>query len=147
VVGGCRRWSHGRVAGGGSWDAFIYAAQLTGFPFAPETANVYRINPWSGATTVVAGGFTNVVGIAFGPDPSLYVLEIARDGLLEGEICGNFAGRLWKVRHGEKTEIVVPDGGLNAQGGVAVGLDGTIYVTNSSVVPNGGGELIAIRNR
>ena len=75
------------------------------------------------------------------------MLEITRNGLLEGEICGDFAGRLVKVsRDGTQTEIEVP-GGLTAPGGVAVGLDGTVYVTNYSVQPGGAGELLAISSR
>ena len=127
-------------------DGFVYAAQLTGFPFASGVAKVYRINPWTGAKTVFAQGFTNIVGIAFGPDRSLYVLEITRNGLLEGEICGDFTGALFKVRNGTTTEIAVPDG-LSAPGGIAVGLDSTIYVSNNSVQPGGAGELLAIRER
>jgi hypothetical protein len=126
-------------------DGYIYAGQLTGFPFNTGVANVWRINPWTGAKRIVASGFTNIVGVAAALDGSLYVLEITRDGLLEGEICGNLAGRLVKVsRNGTQTEIEVP-GGLTAPGGVAVGLNGTIYVTNNSIQPGGAGQLLAIR--
>jgi hypothetical protein len=127
-------------------DGNIYAGQLTGFPFNVGVANVWRVNPFTGAKRVAASGFTNIVGVAAALDGSLYVVEITRNGLLEGEACGDFAGRLWKVsRNGTKTEIEVP-GGLSAPGGVAVGLDGTIYVTNHSVEPGGAGQLLAIRS-
>ena len=126
-------------------DGELYAGQLTGFPFNVGVANVWRVNPRTGAKRVVAGGFTNIVGLAVGRGGTLYVLEIARNGLLEGEVCGDFSGRLWKVdRRGAKTEIQVP-GGLNAPGGIAVARDGTIYVTNASVQPGGAGQLLAIR--
>jgi hypothetical protein len=126
-------------------DGNIEAGQLTGFPFNVGVANVWRVNPWTGAKRVVASGFTNIAGVAAALDGSLYVVEIARNGLLEGEVCGHLAGRLWKVsRNGTKTEIEVP-GGLTAPGGVAVALDGTIYVTNNSVQPGGAGQLLAIR--
>ena len=126
-------------------DGNIYAGQLTGFPFNTGVANIWKINPITGQKRVYASGLTNVVGVAASLDGSLYVVEIARNGLLEGEICGNLAGRLVKIsRNGTQTEIPVP-GGLTAPGGVAVGLDGTVYVTNNSIQPGGAGQLLAIR--
>lgn len=127
-------------------DGNAYVGQLTGFPFAPGAASVWRINPWTGAMSEYATGFTNIVGVAAAWDGTLYVVEIARGGLLDGETCGNLAGRLVRIaRDGTQTEIPVP--GLVAPGGVAVGLDGTVYVTNHSVEPGGAGELLAIRTR
>lgn len=127
-------------------DGNLYAGQLTGFPFNTGVANVWKINPRTGEKSVFASGFTNIVGIAASWDGSLYVVEIARNGLLEGEVCGDFAGRLVKIaRDGTQTEIPVP--GLVAPGGVGVSLDGTIYVSNHSVEPGGAGELLAFRER
>jgi hypothetical protein len=120
-------------------DGAVYVGQLTGFPFAPGVAKVFRVDRHTGEVTPFAEGFTNIVGIAWGLDRSLYVLEIARDGLL----CGPPQGRLVKIKRGEQSEVVVP-GGLTAPGGVAVGLDNTIYVTNHSTEPGGAGELLAI---
>jgi hypothetical protein len=57
-------------------------------------------------------------------------------------LCGP-QGRLVKVKRGVQTEIAV-DGGLIAPGGVAVGRDNTIYVTNHSTEPGGAGQLLAI---
>jgi hypothetical protein len=37
---------------------------------------------------VFLSGFTNVIDIVFGPDGSLYVLEIAHNGLLSGDPTG-----------------------------------------------------------
>jgi streptogramin lyase len=125
-------------------DGAYYVGELTGFPFTPETASVYRVDPKTRAVTTYASGFTNVVDIAFGPDRSLYVLEITRDGLLETEFCQRPPlGRLWKVENGQKQEIPVP--GLLAPGGVAVAETGTIYLTNNSVMPGGAGEVLRVR--
>ena len=68
-------------------DGAIYFGQLTGFPFAPGAAKVYRLDPRTQEVSEFATGFTNIVGIAFGPDRSMYVVEITRNGLLEAEVC------------------------------------------------------------
>ena len=61
-------------------DPNIYVGQLTGFPFPPGAANVWAVTP-DGSKTVYASGFTNIIDIAWGPKGSLYVLEIAANGL------------------------------------------------------------------
>jgi hypothetical protein len=122
-------------------DSAYYVGQLTGFPFTPGEAKVYRVDPRTGAVSVFASGFTAIVDIAFGPDGSLYVVEIARHGLLEAEVCGDFEGALIKVSNGVQAEIPVP--GLVAPGGVAVAKDGALYVTNRSIFP-GGGQVLRI---
>jgi hypothetical protein len=126
-------------------DGAYYVGQLTGFPFTPGEARVFRVDPRSGHVSTYARGFSAIVDIAFGPDRSLYVLEIARDGLLEAEVCGNFPGRLVKVSHGKKSEVRVP--GLEVPGGLAVAKDGTIYVSNRSILPGGAGQLLKVTPR
>ena len=46
-------------------DGAYYMSQLTGFPFPVGGASVYRINPRTGKSTVFAGGFTNIMDLAF----------------------------------------------------------------------------------
>ena len=123
-------------------DGAYYVGQLTGFPFPVGAANVYRVPAGGGAPTVYASGFTNIVDIAFGKDGSLYVLEIAKAGLLApGE--GLPVGALIRVApNGTRTEIASE--GLLAPGGVTVGPDGALYVTNKSILP-GAGEVVRIQ--
>jgi hypothetical protein len=121
-------------------DRRYYVSQLTGFPFPPGGANVYRVNPRTGAVTVFASGFTNIMDLAFGRNGTLYVLEIDHDGLLGGSTDG----ALFAVsRHGNKRQIALPPGTLTLPGGIAVGNDG-LYVTNNAVSP-GGGQVLRIR--
>jgi glucose/arabinose dehydrogenase len=71
------------------------------------------------------------------------VVEIAKGGLLAAFASGDFTGRLVKVaRDGTKTTLL--ESPLFAPGGVAVGRDGSIYVTNVSIAP-GGGQVLRIR--
>jgi len=115
----------------GSW----YVGQLTGFPFPVGGAKVFKVVPGK-APKVVAEGFTNIIDIAVAKDGSLLVLEIARNGLLSGDL----AGRLVKVKKdGTQKEIVVD--GLVAPGGLAVGRNGAIYISNYSVFPDMGQVL------
>lgn len=57
-------------------DGWRYAGQLTGFPFPIGTANVYRVSPYGGDPQVYAGGFTNIIGLAFDARHRLYVLQV-----------------------------------------------------------------------
>jgi sugar lactone lactonase YvrE len=121
-------------------DHLYYVSQLTGFPFPPGGANVYRVNPRSGAVTVFASGFTNIMDLAFGKNGTLYVLEIDHDGLLSGSTDG---GLFAVSRVGTKRQIALPPGTLTMPGGIAVGKDG-LYVTNNAGSP-GGGQVLRIR--
>jgi hypothetical protein len=111
-------------------DGDYYVGQLTGFPFIPGTANVYRVPTEGGTPEVEYSGFTNIIDLTFGPDGSLYVLEIASTGI------PNFGtGRLVRIAPDGTQSTVV--GSLFAPGGVAVGTDGAIYVTVGSITPAG----------
>lgn len=116
----------------------LYVGQLTGFPFPLGGASIWRVRPGH-APKVFASGFTNIVDMAVGRDGSLYVVEVAKNSLLSGDPTG----RLVKVyRNGHQRTLL--ESPLFAPGGIAIGRDGAIYVTNGSVLP-GGGELLRIQ--
>jgi hypothetical protein len=117
-------------------DGAYYVGELTGFPFQPGAARIWRVVPGQ-APTVYATGFTNIIDIAFDRRGRLLVLQITKNGLLSGEEVG----ALYRVESGTKTEIAA--GKLTMPGGVAIGHDGALYVTNKSVSP-GGGEVLRI---
>ena len=122
-------------------DGFYYMSQLTGFPFIPGAANIFRVNPRTGAYTVFKGGFTNLMDLAFGRDGTLYALSIAKNGLLNGT-----EGAIYAIsRRGQVRELALPAGTLNEPGGIAVGPDG-LYVSNNGGSP-GGGQVLKIRGR
>jgi sugar lactone lactonase YvrE len=125
-------------------DGNYYIGQLTGFPFPVDGANVYRVPAQGGTPEVFAGGFTAVVDVAFGPDGSLYVLQIAKNGLLAAFIENDWTGALIRVApDGTRTELAA--GELFAPGGVAVGPDGACYVTNNSIF-SGTGQVLRIES-
>jgi hypothetical protein len=129
-------------------DGYWYVGELKGFPFTPGASRIWRIAPWArnitcdasattGPCTVYADGFTNVTGIDFAPDGTLYVVEIAKNGLVSGDPTG----ALIRYRNGTQTEIAA--GALTMPDDVAVANNHTLYVSNKSVV-SGGGELLRI---
>jgi hypothetical protein len=114
-------------------DGAYYVSQLTGFPFEAGDANIWRVVP-GGSRTVYASGLTNVTDLAFGPDGSLYAVEIASTGLLNGPI-----GALKKINPGSSQHETVI-GNLFAPYGVAFG-GGHAYLSTCAVCM-GGGEVV-----
>ena len=76
-------------------DGAYYIGELTGFPAIPGLSRVWRIAPESrhvtcpsSACTLVAGGFTSIIDLAFGPDGTLYVVELDEASWLGMEANG-----------------------------------------------------------
>ena len=123
-------------------DRQYYVSQLTGFPFIPGAANVYKVDPRTGAQTVVASGFTNLMDLAFGRDGTLYALSIDDNGLLAE---GN-EGAIYAIdRAGNKTKLELPAGTLPMPGGITATRD-ALYVSINSGSP-GNGQVIRISLR
>src|SRR5690606_14370016 len=70
----------------GAW----YVSELTGFPFEVDAARIWRVEDMNadgdalddGEMSVYAEGFTAALDLAFDPEGQLYVLEMAKNGLL-----------------------------------------------------------------
>jgi hypothetical protein len=117
-----------------------FMSQLTGFPFPVGAANVYRVNPKTGQAEVFASGFTNIMDLAFDKNGTLWVLEIDHDSLL----TPNPEGAIFKVdENGNKQQLALDPGTLTHPGGITVGEDGALYVTNKGDVA-GEGEVLRI---
>ena len=128
-------------------DGALYMSQLTGFPFPPGAAKVFRIDPRTGAYREYAKGFTNIIDLDFGRDGTLYVLEIDHDGLFPDTASGTSTdGGLWAVpwrRSHKKKQIALKTGTLTHPGGIAVGRKGALYITNRSDEA-GDGEVLKL---
>lgn len=137
-------------------DGWAYVGQLMGFPGKPGTAHIWRVNPNAeGAVcsvyvadpncTVWKSGFTSIFDIAFNPhNGTLYVYEIAPNGWLtfeEGFSTGVFPPAVLLEVKGNKTTELVP-GELSQPGGVTVGNDGSVFVTDGMFT---GGRLLRVR--
>jgi len=124
-------------------DGAYYVGQLTGFPFPPGGASVFRVAAGEDPT-VYASGFTNVVSLAFAADGSLYVLEISHDGLANAAPGGPPTGGLWKVPPGGGSPELIATDGLVMPGGMAIGPDGTLYISTCAVCA-GGGSIVSLQ--
>jgi hypothetical protein len=133
----------------GAW----YVSELSGFPFELGSSRIWRLDDTNGDAdamddgemTIAYTGFTNLVGLAFGSEGDLYVLSIAKEGLLAAEDPENpsdFTSALIEVGDdGSQTEIMST--GLVAASGLAIGPDDALYVANYGVMP-GMGEVLKI---
>jgi DNA-binding beta-propeller fold protein YncE len=121
-------------------DGDLFMSQLTGFPFPVGGANVYRVDRRTGQYEVFASGFTNIMDLAFDGDGTLWVLEIDHDSLLTPASDG----AIFAVdANGAKTQLELPAGTLTSPGGITVGGDGALYVTNKARSA-GTGEVLRI---
>jgi hypothetical protein len=111
-------------------DGFYYVSQLTGFPFPVGGAKIFRVNPRTGVFTTDATGFTNAMDLAFGPNGTLYVLEIDHDSIIPPD--GPKEGALLRVPWGGGVgqQIDLPAGTLTEPGGLAVAGRRTLVVSN-----------------
>jgi hypothetical protein len=108
----------------GAW----YVSELTGFPFIPGAARIWRIVPGH-KPHVFAKGLTNVTSLAF-DGKKLYAVQLADAGLTGGP-----PGSLVRVRPGKSAKTVA--GGLMFPYGVAIHR-GAAYVSIGSTGATGG---------
>jgi hypothetical protein len=124
-------------------DGALYVGELTGVPFTPGSARVWRVVPGKKAT-VFASGFTNIADVAFDGE-DLLVLEMARKGLLSK----SRTGALTRIAP-DGTRTLVASDGLVSPTGLAVG-NGRIYVSNHGTSAGSGsgphGELVSLPAR
>jgi hypothetical protein len=119
-------------------DGAYYMSQLTGFPFPIGGARVYRIDPRTGAATIYATGFTNIMDLAFDEAGTLYVLEIDSNGIILPPPFGAIEAI---TSEGVRSTVVAPDGTLTEPGGIVVGEQGDLFVSNRSRSPDDGQVL------
>ena len=111
-------------------DGQLYLGQLTGFPFTPGAAGLWRVPATGGTPVQVASGFTMIIDLAAAADGSIYVLEHDIDGLLGP----SRDGRITRVMpNGSRT--VIASAGLTWPTGLALGPDRALYVTRNGSLP------------
>jgi hypothetical protein len=130
------------VVKGPKGDYFV--SQLTGFPFPVGGANVYRVDSKTGRQRVFASGFTNIMDLAVDRRGKLWVLEIDHDSLFP-PVGPSTDGAIYSVdKKGNKKQLALPAGTLTHPGGITVGKDGNLYVTNHADEA-GEGEVLRIK--
>ena len=122
-------------------DDAYYVGQLTGFPFPPGAANVYRFDPATSDVPVAYTGFTNIVDLTFDDDGNLYVLQITTNGLASA--MGPGPGALNKIDATTGDRTTIASEGLLFPGSVLAAPDGTLYVTNQVTIA-GAGQVLSL---
>ncbi|MBW3599944.1 MAG: ScyD/ScyE family protein, partial [Planctomycetes bacterium] len=120
-------------------DDAYYIGQLTGFPFPPGAANVYRLDPATNDLTVAHTGFTNIIDLTFDAAGDLYVLQISTNGLASA--MGPGSGALLKIDATTGNRTLIASDGLMFPSSVLAGQDGTLYVTNRATSGDAGQVL------
>ena len=126
-------------------DGAVYVGQLTGGPFPVGGASVWRLADGE-EPTEYATGFTNIMGLGFGPDGTLYVAEMVHEGLMTMFAeTGPPIGAVVSVGpDGGEPTIVATGEQLMALGGLAVDADGAVYVTTGTIMGPGAGTVVKI---
>ncbi len=125
-------------------DGALYMGQLTGGPFPVGGASVWRVVPGEDPTEY-ATGFTNILGLGFAPDGTLYVAEMVHDGLMGVFAAGAppIGAVLSVAPGGGEPEMVATGEQLMALGGLDVDGEGNVYVTTNTLAP-GAGQVLKI---
>jgi glucose/arabinose dehydrogenase len=123
-------------------DGALYVSELSGFPFDPGYAHIWRVVPGQ-RPTVYARGFTNISAIAFDREGRLLVLEINRAGLRDTRA----PGELIRIgRDGRRS--VLASAGLSWPTGIGVARDGAIFIANNGTSTASGsgvhGEIVRV---
>jgi suppressor of ftsI len=105
-------------------DGSVYAGTLTPSPHLEGSARVIRITQ-DGAVSDVWAGLSTVTGLAFGPDGSLYALEMATEIALDGGMPPG-TGRVVRQTGPDSHEVVIT--GLEYPIALEMGPDGGLYV-------------------
>jgi hypothetical protein len=123
-------------------DGAYYMGELKGFPAPKGESRVWRIAPGtrhavcgsSPACQVVADGFTSIVDLAFGPDKSLYVIELDEESWLAMEFGQGTGGSVNKCNSSTWVCTQVATG-LSMLTSIAVDGRGTAYVVTNALDP------------
>lgn len=113
-------------------DGSVYVGEFTGFPFPVGAANVYKIDPTTKAMSVVASGFTGIVGISLGPNGDLYVLDTTTTSY----IGPPSDGQLFQVDPTTGATTLVTNLAPSAYTGLLAAPDGSFYIASQGA---GGG--------
>ena len=115
-------------------DGALYVSTLSGVPFLPGAARIYRVVEGA-APQVFVTGLTQVTDHAWAPDGSLYVLQYASGPFFSGP------GSIVRIApSGARTMVYT---GLTNPTAIAIDSDGTVYVSNRGNVA-GVGEVLRI---
>ena len=123
-------------------DGAYYMGELKGIPAPKGESRVWRIEPGtrhavcgvSPACRVVADGFTSIVDLTFGPDGTLYVVELDEESWLAMEFGQGTGGSVNACNTSTSVCTQVATG-LPMVTSAAVDGVGTVFVVTNALVP------------
>lgn len=119
-------------------DRAIYVSQLTGFPFPANGASIWKVAP--GKKPVKwATGLTTVTDLAFGPDGSLYAVQLSDTGL---GVPKPGPGSVVRIPRGGGAQHTTVASGLPAPYGIS--LHGNAAYVTTHATEAGKGEVVKI---
>jgi hypothetical protein len=119
-------------------DNLYYVGNLTGGPFPEGLATVWAIDPATGDIVRTELDFTTIIDLDFTSDGDLLVLQLTTHGLASA--TGPGPGQLIRIDSTTGIRETLIDDPLFFPGGLLVGPDDTIYVSNLGVAA-GQGEV------
>ena len=115
----------------------LLVADYTGYPYVKGSASVWRVVKGS-MPTRYATGLTNLLGLAQGPNGSVYALQQYTNGGTSGDPSGSIV----QISSNGAQHTLACQGLINPTG-ITTGPDGSIYVSNYGVNP-GYGQVVKI---
>lgn len=114
----------------------FYIGNLGTFPIMNES-KIYKVTP-DGQVSVVASGFSTILGIAFDNHERMYVLEntVGAEDLTPG------MGQVERIDQWGHREVLV--WGLNLPTAMTFGPDGKLYISNWGIGAPGMGEILQV---
>jgi hypothetical protein len=116
--------------------------ELKGFPAPKGESRLWRVEPTarhavcgsSPDCQVVAEGFTSIIDLTFGPDGTLYVVELDEEGWLAMEFGQGTGGSVSACNTATWvcTEVAT---GFNQLTSATVGGDGTLFILTNALIP------------
>jgi hypothetical protein len=119
-------------------DSNFFFGNLAPFPIVPGSSSIFKLSP-SGSFELLHPGFTTVVGLVFGRNNSLYVLELsAAPGFPNPG-----AGKIVRISASGQVEDILT--GLVVPTAMTLGPDGALYVSNFGAAPPGLGQILRVQ--
>jgi hypothetical protein len=132
-------------------DGAYYVSELKGFPAPTGRSRIWRVEPGarhadcatSADCSIVATGFTSIVDLTFGPDGTLYVVEIDEASWAAVEFGVGSLGGIVNACNPTTWTCSQVATGLPIPLGAAVDRRGDVYVTINALVP-GAAQVIKL---
>jgi hypothetical protein len=132
-------------------DGAYYMGELKGFPAPVGESRIWRVAPdalhaqcdSSPACTVVADGFTSIVDLRFGPDGTLYVVELDEASWAAVEFGFGSVGGTVNACDPTTWTCTVVAANLPIPMAATVEQDGTVFVAINALIP-GAAQVISL---